>query len=109
MKEVYVLGLHWGSHSVAPFYVIHFLNGLASVIALPSSSSEYDQLEYELGQEVSCPISFIQTHQYLFPLIIYSGTEVSFYVDQAFLMAAPIILESRFVVMDQGPLVTFCR
>lgn len=32
MKEVYVLGLHWGSHSVAPFYVIHFLNRLASVI-----------------------------------------------------------------------------
>lgn len=31
MKEVYVLGLHWGSHSVAPFYVIHFLNGLAPV------------------------------------------------------------------------------
>ena len=21
MKEVYVFGLHWGSHSVAPYYV----------------------------------------------------------------------------------------
>ena len=23
-RKVYVFGLHWGSHSVAPFYVAHF-------------------------------------------------------------------------------------